>query len=240
MMIWIMCAFMFRVNWSITWLLPTWLLSSYITSHKFKFQMRTCLVPGCKGKFSFNGSKVHKLPDIEPVRSAWLEAVPILKSSSVKCPSVCCLHFLPSDYGKNKKYLKPTAVPSRHLYLDPLDSGSNTSLLNDVIKNILDIPAVLNCDKENCHELFLSAKSLHTYNKRLMNRIKTLENKVAQLEDQVANSSVKEQLKNSLSESDFMLGPTQLKCIVNKVKTHKTSPSFQRISWISSFKSRAR
>ena len=202
--------------------------------------MRTCLVPGCKGKFSFNGSKVHKLPDIEPVRSAWLEAVPILKSSSVKCPSVCCLHFLPSDYGKNKKYLKPTAVPSRHLYLDPLDSGSNTSLLNDVIKNILDIPAVLNCDKENCHELFLSAKSLHTYNKRLMNRIKTLENKVAQLEDQVANSSVKEQLKNSLSESDFMLGPTQLKCIVNKVKTHKMSPSFQRISWISSFKSRAR
>ena len=77
--------------------------------------MRTCAVPGCKGRFSSNGSKVHKLPDTEPLRSSWIDAIPALGESSVKAPSVCCLHFASSDYGKNRKYLKPTAIPSRFI-----------------------------------------------------------------------------------------------------------------------------
>merc|ERR1739848_774186 len=99
--------------------------------------MRTCVVPGCKGRFSFNGSKVHKLPDIEPLRSAWIDAVPALGEATVKAPSVCCFHFASTDYGKNRKYLKPTAIPTRHLSLNSESKDIVQFNDSDVIKGLM-------------------------------------------------------------------------------------------------------
>ena len=99
--------------------------------------MRTCGVPGCKGVLSLPGSKVHKLPDHQPQRGQWIKAVPQLNESKVKTPSICALHFTPSDYGKNRKYLKPSAVPSRHLKLNLRPEGSYDA---NVEENIPGVP----------------------------------------------------------------------------------------------------
>lgn len=177
-------------------------------------KMRTCAVPGCKGRFSFNGSKVHKLPDVEPMRSEWIKAIPALGETSIKAPSVCCIHFVSSNYGKNRKYLKPTAVPSRHLHLDV----EKEPLTSENMKPCLEIPEVNHCDKESCQDMFLTAKSLTTYNQRLIAHIKSLEKKIECLEDQSKRpNSIKESFKLAAVESGFMLGPTQIRCLLNKV-----------------------
>ena len=179
--------------------------------------MRTCAVPGCKGRFSFNGSKVHKLPDSDPLRSSWIDAIPALGEASVKAPSVCCLHFASSDYGKNRKYLKPTAIPTRHLSLvseskDPVQFNES-----DVIKKLLlDIPEVIECRGELCGQLFLTAKSLQTYNQRLITHIKTLEKRIEHFEEQ-SKKSTSLKFAEAANDTDFMLGPTQQRCLINKV-----------------------
>ena len=162
--------------------------------------MRNCSVPGCRGKFSFNGSKVHRLPTQEPYRSAWLEAVPALKDRSGKHLSVCCLHFTATDYGKNKTYLKPSAVPSRHLNLSQCSE----------IKT--DLPNVFNCDKTLCQEVVLSAKQLQQQNRQLSAQLRAMEKKIKDMENQLKS-------KNTIAptSSSFMLGPTQLRCLTNKV-----------------------
>ena len=181
--------------------------------------MRTCAVPGCKGRFSFNGSKVHKLPETEPMKSAWIEAVPALGESSVKCPAVCCLHFSSSDYGRNRKYLKPTAIPSRHLSMfeGSLEDPVQVKNKHDSQDESHQCPDVMNCEKVTCQELFLAARNLQTHNQRLISHIKTLEKKICNLEDQVKKPSLTEGVKSMFSDIDFMLGPTQMRCILNKV-----------------------
>lgn len=177
--------------------------------------MRTCAVPGCKGRFSFNGSKVHKLPDQEPLRSLWVKAVPALGETSIKAPSICCLHFLHSDYGKNRKYLKPTAIPSRHLNLKTEENFDAA----EISKQSFEIPEMIQCDKECCQETFLAAKSLSTNNQKLVAHIRALEKRIESLEEQTKKStSIKDSLKVALADSDFMLGPTQIRCLLNKVR----------------------
>merc|ERR1712113_149776 len=107
------------------------------------------------------------------------------------------------------------AIPSRHLCLshqpeDPLRFNES-----DVVK--FQIPDVIKCDKMNCQELFLTSKSLHTYNQRLIAHIKSLEKRLEHSEEQSKRSlSVKDGLKNAIDQDNFILGPTQLRCVLNK------------------------
>ena len=182
--------------------------------------MRTCVVPGCKGRFSFNGSKVHKLPDNEPLRSSWIDAIPALGEATVKAPSVCCFHFASSDYGKNRKYLKPTAIPSRHLSLNSESKDIVQFNESDAIKNLLlEIPDVIECRKEDCQQLFLTAKTLQTYNQRLIAHIKSLNKRIDCLEEH-AKKSTSSKFTEAANEPDFMLGPTQTRCLLNKVSPY--------------------
>lgn len=175
--------------------------------------MRTCCVPGCKGRFSLAGAKVHKLPDTEPLKSQWIQAVPNLAETKVKTPSVCCLHFKAIDYGgKNKKYLKPDAVPNRHLNLK-----EDSSLKKPSEKvQVFDVPtAASNCSRNECQDLFLTVKNLHTINQSLQNHIRSLEKKVECLENQMKTRASKKDCIKAVLENCPMLGPTQVRCLTN-------------------------
>ena len=69
------------------------------------------------------------------------------------------------------------------------------------------------CSKKDCQDVFAAAKSIASQNLCLSTQIKGLEKKIQYLE---------EELKKSPSASlnflgdDFMLGPTQIKCLTNK------------------------
>jgi len=182
--------------------------------------MRSCGVPGCKGVLSLPGSKVHKLPDQQPQRGQWIKAVPQLNESKLKTPSICALHFTPSDYGKNRKYLKPTAVPSRHLKLD-LKGGSQIE--ENIIPDIIQNTQFGKCESQDCQKIFIAAKSLSTQNQCLTKHIKGLEKKVQHLEAELkrgGSSSASGNFpfadKNDSKDGLFMLGPTQWRCITNR------------------------
>ena len=172
--------------------------------------MRTCAVPGCKGVLSLPGGKVHKLPDQEPQRGQWIKAVPQLSECKVKTPSICALHFTASDYGKNRKYLKPTAVPSRHLSLVKEDQ------VRDDIPEIIQSTQFGKCDSNDCQSIFIAAKNLATQNQCLTKHIKALEKKLQHVEAELKKSATGSPLDDSKNEGLFMLGPTQLRCLKNR------------------------
>ena len=122
-----------------------------------------------------------------------------------------------SDYGKNRKYLKPTAIPTRHLNLNNESKDLVQFNDSDVIKKLLlDIPEVIECRGEACQQLFLTAKSLQTYNQRLISHIKSLEKRIDYLEEQTKKST-STKFADAANDADFMLGPTQTRCLLNKV-----------------------
>ena len=122
-----------------------------------------------------------------------------------------------SDYGKNRKYLKPTAIPTRHLNLNNESKDLVQFNDSDVIKKLLlDIPEVIECRGEACQQLFLTAKSLQTYNQRLISHIKSLEKRIDYLEEQTKKST-STKFADAANDTDFMLGPTQTRCLLNKV-----------------------
>lgn len=121
-----------------------------------------------------------------------------------------------SDYGKNRKYLKPTAIPTRHLNLNNESKDLVQFNDSDVIKKLLlDIPEVIECRGEACQQLFLTAKSLQTYNQRLISHIKSLEKRIDYLEEQTKKST-STKFADAANDADFMLGPTQTRCLLNK------------------------
>ena len=137
-----------------------------------------------------------------------------LKNSPHTCPL--------SDYGKNRKYLKPTAIPTRHLNLNNESKDLVQFNDSDVIKKLLlDIPEVIECRGEACQQLFLTAKSLQTYNQRLISHIKSLEKRIDYLEEQTKKST-STKFADAANDADFMLGPTQTRCLLNKVIFHDT------------------
>ena len=88
---------------------------------------------------------------------------------------------------------------------------------SDVIKKLLlDIPEVIECRGEACQQLFLTAKSLQTYNQRLISHIKSLEKRIDYLEEQTKKST-STKFADAANDADFMLGPTQTRCLLNKV-----------------------
>lgn len=182
--------------------------------------MRTCGVPGCKGVLSLPGSKVHKLPDHQPQRGQWIKAVPQLNESKVKTPSICALHFTPSDYGKNRKYLKPSAVPSRHLKLNLRPEGSYDANVeeNIPVPDIIQNTQFGKCESQDCQKIFIAAKSLSTQNQCLAKHIKALEKKVQHLEAELKKGSGSSGNYPCAAgdKNDFMLGPTQWRCITNR------------------------
>ena len=156
-------------------------------------------------------------------RSEWIEAIPALGKSKVKSPSVCCMHFKPSDYGKNKKYLKPDAVPSKHLDLnndeDLEDLGKLCKKQNKTKKLNLDplldsIPNKSSCSRNDCADIYMKAKILQTENQTFRNQIRFLEKRLKRLEDKSCSITKKECIKRVLTDCS-MLGPTQIKCLAN-------------------------
>ena len=161
---------------------------------------------------------MHKLPDLEPLRSKWLDAVPTLRDSNVKAPSVCVIHFKPSDYGgKNKKYLKPDAIPSQYLDLKTTRFDVKEEEAQNSHAKITELPHQSICPRNECTDVYLKAKLLQNENKNLRNQIRMLEKKLkSQNSEDDFQSPAKRAacLKRILSES-AMLGPTQIKCLVN-------------------------
>ena len=138
---------------------------------------------------------------------------PVFLNGLKNSPHTCPL----SDYGKNRKYLKPTAIPTRHLNLNNESKDLVQFNDSDVIKKLLlDIPEVIECRGEACQQLFLTAKSLQTYNQRLISHIKSLEKRIDYLEEQTKKST-STKFADAANDADFMLGPTQTRCLLNKV-----------------------
>jgi len=174
--------------------------------------MRTCAVKNCKGRLSQNGIRVHKLPDTDPTRSNWIKLVPSLATTSVKTPSVCCIHFKPTDYGgKGKKYLKAEAIPSRYLELDN-DDGFKVTDLDQTSSPVFILPSISQCSKEECTDIFLKTKILQTENRNLRNYIIRLEKK---LKDEERSQITKKDCMRKVLQGSSMLGPTQIKCLAN-------------------------
>lgn len=137
---------------------------------------------------------------------------PVFLNGLKNSPHTCPL----SDYGKNRKYLKPTAIPTRHLNLNNESKDLVQFNDSDVIKKLLlDIPEVIECRGEACQQLFLTAKSLQTYNQRLISHIKSLEKRIDYLEEQTKKST-STKFADAANDADFMLGPTQTRCLLNK------------------------
>ena len=179
--------------------------------------MRTCAVPGCKGRYSQSGSRVHKLPDIDPMRSTWIKLIPSLSTASVKVPSVGCIHFNSSDYGgKNKKYLKPDAIPTRYLDLKEMNPKLE-DLDTHTPPAVIDIPYHSTCARKECSDIYLKAKILQTENRGLRKHIKNLEKKLKVKETSESEKSPvsKKDCIKKVLEDCSMLGPTQIKCLAN-------------------------
>lgn len=91
-----------------------------------------CSAYGCKSGYEKDKSEVtlHKFPDDERLRDAWIRAVPRRDMPVTPCSRLCSKHFQPSDFVEfsqdthptrkkkcsnrklQKRYLKPDAVPT--------------------------------------------------------------------------------------------------------------------------------
>ena len=95
------------------------------------------------------------------------------------------------------------AVPSLHLQL-----GENTAMSQSLLQGC----KKGSCTKKDCQDIFAAAKSIASQNLCLSNQIKALERKVLHLEHELKKSSSLDFIR----DDDFMLGPTQIKCLANK------------------------
>lgn len=164
--------------------------------------MLNCSLPFCPNSRHCNKNvvKLHELPKDEELSKKWKEACPELESSKRKRLALCELHFASTCYsGKLKHLLKTGSVPS--LFLKP-------ESFHALPKKSEPMCAVIEHER-----LMKTVENLEEANAKLKDQLKSLKREVEN-NGKPYLSHTRDTLKKLLGESE-MLGPTQIRCLVN-------------------------